>query len=300
MANKLDVYMKNNLRKTENQKTREQYQRACDAFYKYAIEAEGTARIKQKRYIMVAQGYADHLKSKGLSPDTVHTYMAGVVQGLGLSLDDLTLDRRTRPQKGRTGSRRPHTGRVSVSRYIGIRKEEYARLKGRNLVEKNGGLYVVVEKGKGGKRQEQYVLPKFFSGTGSHEYVFAKDELKTLTHANVHADRRELAREAYEYYKSLPKSEKEPLLEECHQRFLHKYDRKIKDPVKAAKEGERIWRQEMALIRRSPIRECRGENAATLRRQGRPIGFDREAVLLVSVLNLAHFREDVTVDNYLI
>ena len=54
------------------------------------------------------------------------------------------------------------------------------------------------------------------------------------------------------------------------------------------------------MIQKNPIRRCRGDNARELERQGREPAFDREAVLFTSIMTLSHYREDVTVTNYLI
>lgn len=101
--------------------------------------------------------------------------------------------------------------------------------------------------------------------------------------------RRKVAREAYDYYMGLNRVDRKPYIEMAHQRFM---ENQIK--------GERMWNKEMELIKRSSNRLCRGANKEILIREGRKPYFDRECVLLVSVLQLAHYREDVTVDNYLI
>lgn len=305
---KISHVMKMNLRSKENPKTREQYQRSCDKFTEFVQETYGRERIKPSLYPKAVQRYIDHLQELGKSPDTVHTYAVGVTQGLNLSYKDFEHENRTRPQKGREKAFETSGKLSDIGRAIGIRQKEYGKLKGEHLVEKDGHLFVVVTKGKGGKYQEQMILPQhenavreLFKDKKPGEYIYTKDELKSFRHAHEHAARRELAREAYDYYKQLPRAEKDKLLEICHQRFLHKYDRKYPNaPEKSLARGERLWRQEMALIKRSPVRECRGTNKEALKSQGRETSFDREAVLLVSVLNLSHYREDVTVDNYLI
>lgn len=306
--NKISNVMNHNLKYKTNENTRAQYQRACDKFTQYVKETYGKERIKPDLYHETVQKYIYHLQDKGLSAHTVHTYVSGVVQGLNLSYKDFDHAKRERPQKGRERDFEIKDNKSAVGRDIGIRRSEYGRLKGAHMVEHDGRLFVVVDKGKGGKHQEQMILPKheqavrdFFSGKDRNEFILSKEDLKSLTHANEHAARREVAREAYFYYKELPRAEKDKLLEICHERFRHKYDRKYPDnPEKALKKGEALWRKEMDLIKRSPVRECRGANKAFLESQGRPTGFDRESVLLTSVLNLAHYREDVTVNNYLI
>lgn len=307
MSNKLSHVVKRNLRKKQ-ESTREQYERDCDKFIQYVKETRGTERVKEKLYKDLVNGYIRELQSRGVSNDTVHTYIVGVTQGLGLSLNDFDLEKRGIPKKGRERGFEL-TGKASdIGRCLGFRASEYRRLKGKDLQSRDGHLFVVLDKGKGGKRQEQYILPphekeikRVFEGVGKDEYVFSKQELKSFVHANEHAARRELAREGYEYYKGLSRAEKDELLKECHRRFLHKYDKAYKDnPEKARKKGEEAWVKEMKLIAKSPVRYCRGAIKAELIRQGRQPFFDRECILLVSVLNLAHYRENVTIKNYLL
>lgn len=305
---KLTNCIKRRIKKLKNNNTCEQYERHAMKFVEWVKDAYGTERFASSEHIRLAQEYADYLDyAKGLLPDSIHTYMSGVTQSLGLSLKDLDLPKRGRPSKGRNHN--DSSNCWEVASYIGIRKAEYQRLKGGDLVERDGRLWVTVEKGKGGKRQSQLILQQheqsvmdFFKGKEPGEYLLSKDDADRLKDAQTHAARRALAREAYDYYANhATRSEKDALLEECHERFRHKYDRKYKDhPKKGYRLGEEMWIKEMNLIKNKPKRYCRGNNRRALEAQGRPIYFDREAVLLVSVLHLAHYREDVTVDNYLI
>ena len=307
MSNRLSHVIKRNLRRKQ-ESTRKQYQRACAGFVKFCKAVKGTERIKESLYGDFVNLYMEELRGRGMAPDTIHTYIVGITQGLGLTLKDFEMEKRGIPRRGRNQGF-VLSGKVSdIGRYIGLRSTEYGRLKGDSLQSRDGHLFVVLDKGKGGKRQEQYILPRYegevrkiFEGIGKDEYVFSKQELKSFVHANIHAARRELAREAYIYYRGLSRAEKDALLEECHERFLHKYDKEFKgDMKKSRKKGEAAWRKEMNMIKRNPVRFCRGDIKADLIRQGRKPYFDRECVLLVSVLNLAHYRENVTVKNYLL
>lgn len=295
--NKISAVMRNNLyKKNITPQTRKQYQRIADKFAAYVKETTGTERIQEKDYAEAAQGYFNFLQEKGLSPDTVHTHASGIIQALNFTLGDFTIKRRTRPEKGRNKPVRPLVGkRLEIGRKIGIRKAEIARLKGGDLKEHDGELFVIVRKGKGGKRQEQLILPQhreaikgLFRDVSPEAYVFTREELKPLNKANTHASRREIAKEAYSFYRALTPEERAPYIEVAHQRFL---ENKMK--------GEKVWKQEQWLIKEKPLRWCRGKNKALLLSQGRKPYFDRECALLVSVLHLAHYRTDVTVDNYL-
>ena len=43
----------------------------------------------------------------------------------------------------------------------------------------------------------------------------------------------------------------------------------------------------------------RGKNRTRLEKEGRPVEFDRTAVMYVSVAVLSHFRTDTTVEHYI-
>ncbi len=289
--------MNSNLhRKKATENTVKQYRTACKAFAAFIKDTEGTERVPEERYRDLAQKYFEKLKTEGKSPDTVHTYAAGITQGLRLSIDDFVLDRRTRPQKGRKAIFTDNPTIPSLGLYLGIRRAEFAQLKGGSLIEKDGYLFVAVRKGKGGKYQEQLILPRYekavkavFKGKGEDEFIYTKDELRAFKEANTHAMRRQIAREAYAFYLSLKPEDRARYMEIAHKRFLEN-----------EKKGERMWKAELDLIEKKPLRYCRGANKAALLKQGREPFFDRECVLLVSVLHLAHYRDDVTVDNYLI
>ncbi|MCR5025521.1 MAG: hypothetical protein K6A90_14515 [Lachnospiraceae bacterium] len=295
--NKISAVMNSNLHKKKAiEKTIKQYRTACKAFAAFVKDCEGTERIPKERYRDLVQTYFEKLKSEGKSPDTVHTYAAGITQGLRLSIKDFVIDRRTRPHKGRKPINRNEAYIPELGKHLGIRRDEFGQLKGGSLIEKDGCLFVIVRKGKGGKYQEQLILPSHeeavkaaFKGKGADEFIYDKEELKAFKDANTHAMRRQIAREAYAYYLSLFPEDRAHYMEIAHKRFLEN-----------AEKGEKMWKKEMDLIRRKPIRYNRGANKTELIRQGREPFFDRECVLLVSVLHLSHYREDVTVDNYLI
>lgn len=295
--NKISAMMNSNLhRKKVTSNTSKQYRTACRAFADFVKETEGTERVPGDKYRELAQSYFDLLKAEGKSPDTIHTYAAGIAQGLKLSIDDFKIDRRSRPKKGREKPFETKGNICDIGMAVGIRQDEYKRLKGKHLIERDGHLFVVVRKGKGGKYQEQLVLPQheeavraMFKGKSGEEYIYSKEEVKLFNKAHTQAMRRKVAREAYEYYLGLSKAERIPYMEIAHQRFMENQ-----------RKGERMWQREIEMIKCAPRRLCRGANKKHLIREGRKPYFDRECVLLVSVLHLAHYREDVTVDNYLI
>jgi integrase len=210
-------------------------------------------------------------------------------------MSDFMTIRRGQPTKGRSDESRrvrtPENQRVlAFATKVGIRKMEYSHLKGSDFVQKGGRAYVVVRKGKGGKRQEQLILPEdvefvrsYFDG--SENYVFSKEEIKACTHANLHEIRRERAQKLYERWRV---ELKDPAKREEMMRLLE--ERFNENPKKMGK----FSRSKMD----TPYR-TRGEVRKELYEANKPLEYDRLALLSVSVLALAHYREDVCVKHYM-
>ncbi len=183
------------------------YATRIDVYSKWAKEnGLKTANIAQIRASIPE--YIGARRKQGLSDATLHTDLACLCKATGASMSEFETIRRGQPTKGRSDDARrvrsTENRRVlDFAAKVGIRKMEYSHLKGSDFVEKGGRAYVVVRKGKGGKRQEQLILPEdvdfvksYFDG--SENYVFSKEEIKACTHANLHEVRRERAQMLYE------------------------------------------------------------------------------------------------------
>jgi len=239
--------------------------------------------------------YIEARRKQGLSSATLHTDLACLCRATGASMSDFMTIRRGQPTKGRSDESRrvrtPENQRVlAFATKVGIRKMEYSHLKGSDFVQKGGRAYVVVRKGKGGKRQEQLILPEdvefvrsYFDG--SENYVFSKEEIKACTHANLHEIRRERAQKLDERWRV---ELKDPAKREEMMRLLE--ERFNENPKKMGK----FSRSKMD----TPYR-TRGEVRKELYEANKPLEYDRLALLSVSVLALAHYREDVCVKHYM-
>ena len=60
--------------------------------------------------------------------------------------------------------------------------------------------------------------------------------------------------------------------------------------------GVRVWRY---FYNGQNSLRLRGKNRTRLEKEGRPVEFDRTAVMYVSVVVLSHFRTDTTVEHYI-
>lgn len=255
------------------------------------------------------QDYVTFLAAKGLSASTIHTYLAGACYAFNVDLADIQKPpRRTaRNQRSRgvkTSDVRSDTQRdISPRLYdfaaaVGCRRAEYAALRQSDLVtDVNGHLCVLVRRGKGGKKQYQRILPddielvkSYFDGSDC--FVFDKSELQNKL--DLHALRAKQARKAYTYY--LERIQKEPGYREILlTEIKNTWDA---DDAERAEKGwkKKRWRQSQV----EGEYRLRGETRKLAEQHGLPISYDRLAAMAVSIYHLAHWRLDVTIDNYLI
>ena len=251
--------------------------------------------------------YVDCLKQKGLSANTIHSYLAPVVLYHGMTLNDVDIPQRnaaanTRSRKKRASYRpnadpgnKKYARSVEFQKRVGIRRAELCRLRGNDFVEDESGYPCVrVKRGKGGKLQLQRILPDdvefvrgYFDGTG--ERIFTPEEMKNKI--DYHHMRAEQAVRAYEYYSS--RIEGEP-----------GYERKLAGEIirrwNAYNLGEDGKPKHFDCRNISGIYRVRGENKKLAIRKGLLTEYNRLALMAVSVFHLSHWRLDVTVSNFLL
>lgn len=248
-----------------------------------------------------------------LTPATIHTYLAYPCTALGVSMAEITKDKRTadtikrsrRTQEGqnRRGDREaqsPRFGRlVDFQKAVGLRRGELEKLTGADLVrDESGYLCVRVLGGKGGKFQLQRVLPAHegivtATMNTNGPTIFTAEEMNN--DIDLHAMRAAHGMECYDYYAQRLEADpayKEELRRELRARYAafnerptdrhrHTFERDITN--------ERPYR-----LRRN------GSNYAIAIRDGKPVVYDRLALMAVSVLHLSHWRLDVSVTNYIL
>lgn len=246
------------------------------------------------------QDYADWLVEQGLSASTVHTYLAGICRVFEVPMDKVQKPKRVTAQNTRSRGKREVDDRRDAAREIsprlydfacvvGVRRAEYAHLKGNDLVHDESGYPCVrVKRGKGGKFQLQRILPgdEMFVRScfdGSEKCVFTTKELNNKI--DLHHLRAVQARRAYRYYFEQLRNEPE-------------YRAQLEEEIKARWRlyNKRRWRQHEF----EGSYRLRGANKELARQLGLPTEYDRLAVLAVSVFHLAHWRNGVTVNNYLL
>lgn len=188
---------------------------------------------------------------------------------------------------------------IEFQKAVGIRRSELTHLTGNDLVRDDEGraVAIIVQRGKGGKRQKQIILPQnrsiveaTFNGVAPNEHVFSSQEMANKI--NLHGMRGKHAQEAYQYYLSIAT---DPLQEDV-----------LRDQLRSRFEAEN---QKCSNAKRArflrdinnpaPYR-LRGDNWVKAKNLGLSVEYNRLALMAVSVYKLSHWRLDVTVTNYMI
>lgn len=296
------------------------YKHDIKAFAEYAREngvksAEAFERSDKRALI---QAYADMLLERGKSPSTIHRYIAPVCKGAGINMADIekpkrTIDRITRSRSvhaNRQGNVEQVEDRfmrlVEFQKAVGIRRAELARLTPSDIIQtRDGRVYVHVARGKGGKEQFQAVLPDNIDivlktrDTATGERLFSKDEMNNKI--DLHALRADNAKAAYKYYAN--KLQESPSLRNQYAHMLQRY---FYDMNKRLRESsQKQYNARLATFKRDMyqsggIYKIRGASVDIAREKGLPLEYDRMALMMTSVFHLSHWRNDVTVINYIL
>lgn len=296
------------------------YLKYCRANHRVTI-TDKRGRVRDRACRRVAecqphiQAYIDHLVAQGKSPSTIHTYAAGLCHFYGEPLALYELPRRHTAEYSRGRGGKANSARrdaqpeasprlAALAAAVGCRRAEYAKLRGDDLVtDESGHLCVRIKHGKGNKYQLQRILPQheelvrgYFDG--SHDYVFSRSEMSNKL--NLHAQRAALAREAYQYYAHRLTTEpeyREQLRRELQARIRASNQHNIEVAQAKGKRWDGAKWDEREF---NGTYHLRGKNRALAQRLGRPLSYDKAALLAVSILHLSHYRNDVTVASYIL
>ena len=297
----------------QNNTTLKVMRTACRRFSKWCKENGITKMrsIEKSGAVEVIQKYTDYLVDRGLSPATVHTYIAPICKSFRVPMDQIEKPKRTadtitrsrdvqRNTQGRKELVQPRFLRiVEFQKAVGIRRAELKHMTGADLTtDETGHMCVIVSRGKGGKTQLQRILPeneevvkKTFVGVAACDRLFSDIELRNKI--DFHSMRAENARNAYKYYAGFDSGQKVQLLYELEKRWLRfhpNYGRQSRE--------FQHWRSQ--IFKGYGLYRLRGDNLDRAISEGRPIVYDRLALMATSVFHLSHWRLDVTVKNYLL
>ena len=273
----------------------------------------------------VVQEYERYLEKhpKEYSAATIHTYLAPVCRAAGVGMEEIRKPKRTagritrgrdrdatgaKIEKNRQGRRQEHLQKnarlVTLQKAVGIRRAELGKLRGADLIQRGNSWYVRVRRGKGGKQQMQYILPKdvdavraVFEGIGENERVFSREEMANKL--NLHGMRAEHSRDCYAFYADMIEN-RPGAAERLRSMLISRWEeghRQLKNSSPSAWEAQR--RRFVSDMDDRPY-VLRGENLQKARVLGRPEEYIRLALMCVSVLHLSHWRLDVTSVNYLV
>lgn len=261
--------------------------------------------------VKTVQDYADFL-SDHYSAATVHTKLFGACRALHVSMKDIEKPIRasgdiTRGRENdcnlqgkRELTMEKYKRLVDFQRGVGIRRAELQRLKPDCLVRDGAGVLCIrVDRGKGGKMQLQRILPghedrvlEILRESAGEKTVFSKIEMSN--HINLHGIRAEVAREAYDYYAGRLAADpiyRKELIRELADRY-RLYNKEGKNAGAVVR-----WVKSFAV---GGEYRLRGDNKIKAFAEGRPVTYDRVALMAVSVFHLSHWRLDVTVTNYMV
>lgn len=258
------------------------------------------------------QEYTNTMINQGYSPATIHTRLAAPCKALRVSMSDISKPKRvsgavTRSRgrgnaQGKTEAQKPENARlVTFQRAVGIRRAELARLHGSDLVhDESGMLCIQVASGKGGKHQLQRILPKdeptvtaIMRERGLDNCVFTAQELSNQI--DLHGMRAAHARAAYDHY--VAKLEANPLYrDQLRAELVARWDA---ERPKSSYAQRKAYIAKLNNEHKLYLRK-KGDNYNIAIKNGRPVVYDRLAVMAVSVFHLSHWRTDVTVTHYLV
>lgn len=297
-----------------NNNTIKAYKRNIEDFCNWTKKTLGITKSQVlDNPVIVVQAYSDILY-KQYPAITAHKYLSPICKGLGIHLQDIDKPKRIiRLTKGRDitknlqGKRELETNKsprlIDFQKAVGIRRKELAKLAPADVIQTTGGdVYVHVRSGKGGKEQYQYVLPQdrdivisIAASTLLPDKIFTVDEMTNKI--DLHSIRADQAKRAYKYYVDKLDADSHYKVE-CI-RKLTDYFKKMNDNNDPRFSGHlaRFKRD----ISTGNYKYCiRGENARIAREKGLPLVYNRVALTMVSVFHLSHWRNDVTIKNYMI
>ena len=281
----------------ENANSRKQSYRHFKKFLLYCRENFFVKSFEEcKEHI---QSYANYLVECGYSSFSVHTFLSSPCRLCGVPMNEIQKPKRricdiTRGRKSCKDSMESDLDNprwsylIEFQKSVGIRRNELKHLTSSDWLIENGNLYVYVRKGKGGKKQKQFIRPKdaefiksYFLNAKPGERIF--DESLFNNNLNLHKLR---AQNAYAMYLELLEAvKKDKSLEVKIRKDITKrwYERKKKPIPKSLIEG---------------YYTLRGENRALAKKLNRPLSYSKLLVLWCSINLLSHYRLNVAICHY--
>ena len=309
--------------KTDHDLTVRQYKKDLGKFAEYC-KSENITKTKQlgslQERVNLINRYVEHLESRGLKPDTIHTYIVPVCKALdinppgkgkaypinkprrrALSIDKGRMPDLKNPRHLKDLSNPKYARAVAGAEILGLRRAEMAKVTSIKIEKDICGYDCVVIKGKGNKIQHQRILPvdmprmvDLISCCTGNQRVFSKAEM--LNKINFHSIRRNHAQKLYKYYCNRIKNGEADKLRSELLSTWHAYH-----PQNRPKQDAIAYKQFVRNVSDyNGVYKIRGDNLDRARLSGVNPCLNRLAIMCVSVFHLAHWRPDVTVRNYIL
>ena len=294
------------LAKYQHDVTRKMYTRQFRLYVKFCREYFDCRTFDScKEHI---QEYSNYLQTQNYTASTIHTYLAAVCAVFDVNLATITKPIRhvadyTRGREAKNLDSKNDLDNpkwsylVEFQKRVGIRRDELKRLKGRDFeLDESGYPCVVIQKGKGGKKQHQRILPQdiefikqYFDAVNENEYVFYRKYFEN--DLNFHHLR---ALAAQEYYREQVRriQEDSTYAEQLENEIRARWTKMNLNKKGKAKKFKEIEFQ--------GIYSLRGKNRALALRKELPIHYSKVALLATSIFKLSHWRNDVTIASYML
>ena len=294
------------LQKYQHDVTRKQYIKQMKLFVKFCRENFNSKSFEACQNHI--QAYSDFLQEKNYSASTIHTYLAAVCAVFEINLStiskpirhtaDYVRGRDSMKYESKSDLYSPKWSYITeFQRKVGIRRDELKHLcKGDFGYDESGKACVIVRKGKGGKRQYQRILEKdiafiksYFDSSAPTERVF--DEKDFQNDLNLHHLRAQCAKEYY--YEQLKKIKENPA-------YREQLEKEIKLRWNAMNKNKGGKTKPFRYEEMFGMYTLRGKNRALAIQKGRPLHYDKLALLACSIFKLSHWRNDVTIASYML
>jgi hypothetical protein len=292
---------------------------ACKTFDAWRKEAGLSNKYVRDHPRESVVQWSEHLKTSGISQSTIHTMVAGCCCGLGIPSNGIvkhgtamdktkSLGRSERAQAAL--KKESNSDIIHFQTMVGGRRAALSRLTGKDFgYDRSGNACVIFRRDKGGKDQYQIIaeddvaaVKAYFDRCRPEERLFSR-----IDHdLDLHGLRAERSRRMYQYYQSglcaTPQG-REQLRQQLWARFT---DPEIgcKAWLLAKAKGDKARMRKLEYRFRQQMADgtyyLRGANRQAAIERGRPVAYDRLALLAVSVFSLSHWRLDVVSKFYII
>ena len=318
------------LRDITERDTSKSYRRSIRHFCAWAQE-NGIERLKdlKGRKRDVLNQYSKHLQELGYAPGSINTMLTPVCKALDMPMSKVDKPRRragaitkrrvaTANLQGKREAQQERFARsVLLAKVVGARRAELGRLTYRDLmaVDESGYRCVQVISGKHGKDTLQRLTPAQIAicddlvhtaktaGLSLDDRVLTPKELKN--HIDYHSRRADRGRELYAMYNErIEKEWTEPLIREMVDRW--NAFNKARDRIEIKDDGTPYTRPGSKAkdfveeLKRPSMYTLRKDNRVRALELGRPVSYNRLALLAISVFELSHWRVDSTVTYYML